>query len=85
VPLGELCRGCWRRNGRECFDALSDLVDKRLQEAGYQILRRTMKADSQDSYTLKVTGLITDEAKFKAEYVECTDACFGPAGDMAEQ
>lgn len=61
------------------------LVDKRPQEAGYQILRRTMKSDSQGSYTLKVTGLITDEAKFKAEYVECADACFGLAGDMAEQ
>lgn len=60
-------------------------VDKRPQEAGYQVLRRTLEADSQGSYTLKVTGLITDETKFKAEYVECTNACFGRDEEMAEQ
>lgn len=61
------------------------LVNTRPQDVGYEVLRRTLEVHSADTYMLKVTGLITDEAKFRAGYVECTDACFGPAGDMAKQ
>jgi len=60
-------------------------VDKQPVEAGYEVLRRSLDRESTDTFTLKVTALIKDEAKFKAEYQECAEACFGSAGDMADQ
>lgn len=57
---------------------------KQPSDAGYKVNRRSLQKLSEDSYRLKVTATITDEAKFRSEAIELAEANYGHGSEMAK-